>query len=101
MVGKRIQEFSLSLPLKGRSALRGLFSPLKIKDLFNSLFGELHAHRVSMLALNAASEAGTLVLLGGSLLAASLILRWGSTAVVRAFSRNPKINLRAQETPWK
>src|SRR5262249_15903558 len=77
----------------------GYFFPLKIKDLFNSPFGELHAHRASMLVQG--SEAGTLVLLGGSLLAASLILRWGLPAVVRAFSRNPKVNLRAQETPSK
>jgi hypothetical protein len=101
MVGKRMQEFSLSLPLKGRSELRGLISPLKTKDLFNSPFGELHAYRVGMLAQITASETGTLVLLGGSLLAASMILRWGLAAVVRAFSRNPKINLRAQETPSK
>ena len=48
-----------------------------------------------------ASEPGTLVLIGGSLLAASLILRWVVTTVVRAFSRSPKADLRTQESPLK
>jgi hypothetical protein len=46
-----------------------------------------------------ASEPGTLVLIGGSLLAASLIMRWIVTTVVRAFSRDQKANL--QESPLK
>jgi hypothetical protein len=43
-----------------------------------------------------ASEAGMLVVVGGSLLAASLILRWFLTTVVRAFRGSPKANLRTQ-----
>jgi hypothetical protein len=54
-----------------------------------------------MIAHYAASEPGTLVLLGGSLLAASLVMRWIMTTVVRAFSRDQKASLRAQESPLK
>ena len=48
-----------------------------------------------------ATEAGMLVVLGGSLLAASLILRRVLTTVVRAFRGSPKANLRTQESPLK
>ena len=55
----------------------------------------------AIMAQFSASEPGMLVLLGGGLLAASLIMRWLLTTVVRAFSRSPKPNLRAQESPLK
>lgn len=54
-----------------------------------------------MIAQNPVSEPGTLVLIGGSLLAASLLMRGVLATVVRAFSRNAKTNLRTQESPLK
>src|SRR5713101_6716634 len=55
----------------------------------------------TLMAQFSASEPGMLVLLGGSLLAVSLIMRWLLTTLVRAFGRSPKPNLRAQESPLK
>jgi hypothetical protein len=64
-------------------------------------FGELHAHYFSMIAQNIGSEPGSLVLIGGCLLAASIIMRRVLTALFRAFSRAPKPSFGEQESPLK
>jgi hypothetical protein len=100
-VGKRIQDLSFSLPYDGLEGSGTLSFSLKTKELFWGLFGNPHATVMLMIVHYPSSEPGTLVLLGGSLLAASLIMRWVLTSVVRAFSRNPKGSLRTQESPLK
>jgi hypothetical protein len=54
-----------------------------------------------MIAHISTSEPGTLLLLGSSLLATSLILRWVLTTVVRSLGSEAKANLPTQESPVK
>jgi len=96
-----MQQLSFSLPWAPVTREPSFSLSLKTKGLFQSLFGTPHAFNPAIMAQFSASEPGMLVLLGGGLLAASLIMRWLLTTVVRAFSRSPKPNLRAQESPLK
>jgi hypothetical protein len=56
---------------------------------------------LGMMALISASESGTLLLLGGGLVVASLVLRRALTTVARAFGRGSKASLSTQESPLK
>jgi hypothetical protein len=63
---------------------------LKTKNLAAPGFGPLPASHNGMIAQTMGSEPGTLLLLGGSLVAASIILRRLATFVFRMFDREGK-----------